>query len=65
MGKMKFNCIVWGPFIISSIISPFQVMAEGMGDICILEKGTLVIAVPSKEGLVYVPTNEFTILKRK
>jgi hypothetical protein len=52
MEKIKCTYIVWALFIIYFIVSPFQVMAEGMDDICILEKGTLVIAVPSKEGLV-------------
>ena len=65
MEKMKCTYILWVLFIIYFIISPFRVKAKGMDDICILEKGTLVIAVPSKEGLVvcadkrvhYIETN--------
>lgn len=33
-------------------MSPLQVKAKGIDEFCVLEKGTLVIAVPSKEGLV-------------
>lgn len=49
---MKRIYILLVLFIIYFIISPLQAKAKGIDDICILEKGTLVIAVPSKEGLV-------------